>query len=105
MVMDHHGERNGAQHGPHGDQHGIPYGAHKSIIPNASKARLFMGAHGPVSLYCFYVGGSWAWSLGVGGNIGLIPDTSYIRTSYIHRILSADTLGHGRVDPMYIIIE
>jgi hypothetical protein len=75
---DHLGEPYGAQPGPHGWQHGRPYGAHKSIIPKASTASVFMGAHGPVSLCCCSDGGSWAWSRGVGGNIGLIPHTSYI---------------------------
>ena len=103
MVRDHHGEPYGAQHGPHGDHHGRPYGPHNSIIPKASTATTFMGAHGLVSLCCFSDGGSWAWSRGVGGNIGLIPYTSCIYTSYIHRILSVDPLGHGLVDPINII--
>ena len=76
MVKDHHGEPNGAHHRPRGGQHGRPYGAHKSIIPKASTASVFMGAHGPVSLSCCNYGGSWAWSRGEGGNIGLIPHTS-----------------------------
>ena len=76
MVRDHHGEPTGAHYGPHRGQHGRPYGAHKSIIPKASTATVFMGAHGPDSLCCCSDGGSWAWSRGVGGNIGLIPHTS-----------------------------
>ena len=98
------GNQKGPIMGPVGGNMGDHYGAHKSIIPKASTATVFMGAHGPDSLFCCSDGGSWAWSRGVGGNIGLIPYTSYIRTSYIHRILSADTLGHGRVDSIYIII-
>ena len=94
-----------AQHGPHGGQHGRPYGAHKSIIPKASTASVFMGAHGPVSLFCCSDGRSWAWSRGVGGNIGLIPHTSYICISYIHCILSADPLGSWPCRPLSTLIH
>jgi hypothetical protein len=53
-----------------------------------------------MGLFPFFAadGGSWAWFRGVWGNIGLIP-----YTTYIHFMLSADTLGNMSVYTQFII--